>query len=51
MEGQDPAIVAEQICNHLGIKYEPMYGRGSQLRVCAARIMEHISGSKEKVAA
>ena len=51
MEGQDSAIVAEQICNHLGITYQPMYGRGSQLRVCAARIMEHISGVKEKVAA
>ena len=51
MEGQDSAIVAVQICEHLGIEYQPMYGRGSQLRVCAARIMEHISGTKEKVAA
>jgi|SRR3990167_5181369 len=43
MEGQDATTIAEQICNHCGIVYEPMYGRGSQLRVCAARIMEHIS--------
>src|SRR3990167_2941660 len=34
MEGQDASIVAEQICNHLGIEYAPMHGRGSQLRVC-----------------
>lgn len=43
MEGQDAAVVAEQICNHLGIEYQAMHGRGSQLRVCAARILEHVS--------
>lgn len=46
MEGQDSAVVARQIADHLGVKYESMYGRGSQLREACARILEHF-GQKE----
>ena len=43
MDGQDASKTAMEICQHLGIEFQEMYGRGSQLRVCAARILEHIS--------
>lgn len=43
MEGQDASRTAMEICQHLGITFPEQFGRGSQLRVCAARIMEHIS--------
>lgn len=43
LEGQDAAIVASEIAKHLGLEYVPMHGRGSSLRECCARIIEHLN--------
>ena len=43
LEGQDSARVAEEIADHLKVDYPPMHGRGSRLRVCCARILEHLN--------
>lgn len=43
LEGQDADIIAQEICEHLGVKYEPMWGRGSRLRVCCSAILEHLN--------
>lgn len=43
MVGQDASKVASEIANHLGVKYTPMYGRGSALRECCSRILEHLN--------
>jgi hypothetical protein len=32
--GADAHDLAMQICDHLGVKYQAKYGRGSQLRTC-----------------
>lgn len=46
MEGQDADIVATQIARHLGVKYTPMLGRGSQLAECCARTLEYLENKK-----
>lgn len=46
MEGQDADKVAVQICRHLGINYQPMFGRGSQLRECCERIRRYLETEK-----
>ena len=53
LEGQDASVVAKQIADHLGLTYPPMYGRGSQLRVCCAAILESLNKktTREKVIA
>src|SRR3990167_7262216 len=45
--GQAAHKVAMQICQHLGVPFMEMHGVGSQLRVCVARLLEHLT-SKEK---
>jgi hypothetical protein len=45
LEGQDASVIAIEIADHLGVKYQPMYGRGSALRECCARILEHLNGT------
>ena len=40
--GQDASRTAKEICEHLGIKFSEMFGRGSQLRVCCDKLEEHI---------
>lgn len=42
MDGVDASILAEQICNHLGIKFMGMHGRGSQLRECVHQLRESL---------
>ncbi len=49
-EGIAADKLALQIADHLGIEVPPMYGRGSQLRIACARILETLA-PKEKVAA
>jgi len=39
--GMDETELAELICRHLGVKYEPKLGRGSQLRACADALEKH----------
>lgn len=51
LEGQDAAKVALEIARHLGVEVPDMYGRGSQLAVACARILEHLNGKTAKVAA
>lgn len=41
-EGQDSDVVAAEIANHLGVSYEPMFGRGSALRECCRAVREHL---------
>ena len=43
LEGQDASKVAQEIAKHLGVAFTPMYGRGSQLRECCARILEYLN--------
>lgn len=43
MEGQDTAEVAKEIAQHIGVNYTSMYGRGSTLRECCARILESLN--------
>lgn len=48
MVGQDTNITACEIADKLGVKYTPMFGRGSGLRECCSRILEHLN-KKEPV--
>lgn len=43
MEGQDASVVAKEIAQHIKVKFTPMYGRGSTLRECCARILESLN--------
>lgn len=43
MEGQDASIVATEIAKQVGVKFQPMHGRGSQLRVACSAILEHLT--------
>lgn len=43
LEGQDASRVAMEICQHLGVEFQEMFGRGSQLRMCCARLLEHLN--------
>ena len=43
MEGQDAAVVATEICEHLGIEPSDKLGRGSRLRENVARIRQHLN--------
>ena len=43
LEGQDAAKVALEIASHLGVQVPDMYGRGSQLAIACARILEHLN--------
>lgn len=49
-EGVEASDLALQIALRLDVDVPDMFGRGSQLRIACARILEHL-GSKEKVAA
>lgn len=40
-EGIDAADLAEQICRHVGVKYDSKFGRGSQLRACCDALEAH----------
>jgi hypothetical protein len=42
LEGQDAAEVAREICRHLKVDFPPMYGRGSQLRICCELLRRHL---------
>jgi hypothetical protein len=42
-EGQNADVVAREICQHLKVKYNPMFGRGSGLRECCARLLEYLT--------
>ena len=42
--GQDASVVASEIADHLEIDYQELFGRGSQLRECCSRILEHLNG-------
>lgn len=42
VEGADASVIAERTCQKLGVKYTPMYGRGSALRECCSRLIEHL---------
>lgn len=43
LEGQDAAKVALEIASHLGVNVPDMFGRGSQLRIACAKILEHLN--------
>lgn len=43
LEGQDADKVAYEIASYLGVNFQRMYGRSSQLRECCARILEHLN--------
>jgi hypothetical protein len=40
--GQDAHKLAEQICEHLGLKWSEKFGIGSELRECCRVAREHI---------
>lgn len=42
-EGIDAAVLAGQICSHLGVKARSMFGRGSQLRSCCDALEAHFA--------
>lgn len=44
MKGISSWVLAMQICDHLGIKYEGSLGRGSQQRICTDAIAKHLNG-------
>lgn len=39
----DASILAEWLCEELGVEYTPMFGRGSALRECCSRLANHFS--------
>jgi hypothetical protein len=41
--GMDAQILAMSICEHLGVKYPEMFGRGSQLRACCDALEQHFA--------
>ena len=43
VEGMDASRLAESLCRKEGVAYTPKYGRGSQLRECCDRLIEHLS--------
>lgn len=43
MEGQDASVIAREIAQHLKVDFREMYGRGSTLRECCARILEALN--------
>lgn len=49
MEGQDAHKVAMQICKHLGIEYQDMFGIGSQLRECVDQIRKYLEAKKAEL--
>jgi len=40
-EGIDAQDLAMQICDHLDVKYQSKFGRGSQLRACCDALEAH----------
>jgi hypothetical protein len=43
VEGVDAASLAVDLCNHLGVSYPPMFGRGSRLRACCEALERHVT--------
>lgn len=43
-EGVEASALALQIASHLGVSVPDMFGRGSQLRIACAKILEHLNG-------
>lgn len=41
-EGQDAAVVAQQIARHLNVPFVPSFGRGSALRNACNAIIDHL---------
>lgn len=46
-EGIAADVLARQICDHVGVKYPPMFGRGSQLRACCDALASWLATKKE----
>ena len=43
VEGLDASKLAILICEKEGVKYQEMFGRGSQLRACCESLLKHLS--------
>lgn len=45
-EGIAAEVLARQICDHAGVKYPSMMGRGFQLRACLTVLRQHVEAGQ-----